>query len=156
MRLMKQLGLAIAFGLGLTACGGAAKPAPVANAAARAPEPPAPEPKPLEPTYQLEILADTTASGHGVIKGLVYTVKQQPLIAASVVVTGETLPTRVSALTDETGQFVTDPLPPGHYRVAFYFSDQSHQHQLDVFEGKATVIAVSEWPEQTRTPTATE
>ncbi len=70
----------------------------------------------------------TTGAIRGVLKD---SNTSTPLSEATVVITGPTLPTPRSAITDEYGAFTIATLPPGTYRVDYYYAD-AHVAQTNV------------------------
>jgi hypothetical protein len=64
------------------------------------------------------------------------------IAGATIVATSAALPGSASAISDEAGQFVLRDLPPGTYRVVFYYGDE--QSQLDgVVVGAGKVAEVT-------------
>ena len=91
----------------------------------------------LGATRSVSAQSATTGAIRGVLKD---SNTSTPLSEATVVVTGPTLPTPRSAITDQHGAFSIAILPPGTYRVDYYYAD-AHVAQTNVSVMPARTIS---------------
>lgn len=91
----------------------------------------------LGTTRRVRAQSATTGAIRGVLKD---SNTSTPLSEATVVITGPTLPTPRSAITNEHGAFSITALPPGTYRVDYYYDD-AHVAQTNVSVMPARTIS---------------
>jgi hypothetical protein len=127
----------------LAAC--ASAPTAEPRAAAVEPTPPLPwcPPPPPGPERVAEVGAQQERpAGGGAVQGVVREKASLGGLAdVTVVATSPALEGSASELTDATGQYLIDELPPGTYEVVFYYGElKARQTHVTVGEGKVTPL----------------
>jgi len=135
----------------LAACSHAA--APVANQPRSAPEQPPAEVTGVAPMFVVRYAPMTAPSVLGEVWGKLSDTSSEPLVGATVVLTGPRLVGEQVVITDEGGWYRITGVPPGRYTLTYYYMNRTFVHrELRVLPGTMTRERGKDFPMENQRP----
>ncbi|MEO8700203.1 MAG: carboxypeptidase-like regulatory domain-containing protein [Kofleriaceae bacterium] len=142
----------------LAACGSSHAPAPAPPSnVVRGPVPTIPQPpKAATAVFTSEIVPGGSDPKTGTIRGVAFDAAKQPMVGGTFVVVSPVLQGEQVVISDESGAFTIEKLPPGHYQIVIYYNDGQRGFDLDVEASKITTARLTNWPTEAPPPETIE